>query len=149
MPNLKSQKGFSLIEVLVAITLLSIGLLGVASMQTTAISGNSFARTGTEGVQLAQEMVDLIRTNAGTNPQLYDGIDTNATCSGADPRLTDCANWQTSLQDSGLQNISGTVDVVANSPIDNTATVTVRVQWGPSGSNRKVILTTILETWGT
>lgn len=149
MPSLKNNEGFSLVEVLVSITLLAVGLLGVASMQTTAISGNFFAQTGTEGVQLAQEMVDLIRTNGGTTPQLYNAIDTSGSCSGSEPALTDCTNWKASLQNSGLQNISGTVDIVTDTPVNNAATVTVKVKWGPSGNNRNVTLTTILETRGT
>lgn len=149
MMKFADSKGFSLIEVLIAITLLSIGLLGVASMQGTAISANSFARSGTEAIQLAEEMVDRIRSNAGNDPILYDNIDTGGTCTGSDPALADCTAWKAILESSGLQNISGTVDVQNDTPLAKTATITVTVEWGPNGDDRNVTFTTILETWGT
>ena len=42
------QQGFSLIEVMVAITIFAIGLLAVVTMQLTAIKGNSYSRRMTE-----------------------------------------------------------------------------------------------------
>lgn len=153
MTNLTNDKGFSLIEVLIAITLLAIGLLAVAGMQTTAISGNAFAQNGTVAVHLAEEMVDRIRTNAGTNPGLYGGINTSSSVSAleaalVDPAEADVLAWKSSLEASNLPNIVGSV-TVSNAPIDKTATVTVTVSWGLSGNPRSVTFTTILETWGT
>jgi len=40
----RAGKGFTLIEVLISITILAIGILAVASMQIMAIRGNEFAR---------------------------------------------------------------------------------------------------------
>jgi len=153
MKKLRNNQGFSLIEVLVAITLLAIGLLAVAGMQTTAISGNSFAQSGTVAVHLAEEMVDRIRTNAGTNPNLYNGVDTSLTVSALEtalqePAETDALGWKSDLEASGLPNVVGTV-TESNGPIPNTSTITVTVGWGRSGGTRSVTFTTILDTWGT
>jgi len=41
--KLKREKGFTLLEVIVAISILSFGLLAIASMQISAMRGNSFA----------------------------------------------------------------------------------------------------------
>jgi type IV pilus assembly protein PilV len=149
-----NQKGFSLIEVLVAVTLLAIGLLGVAGMQSTAISGNAFAQTGTLAINLAEEMVDRIRTNAGTDPVAYNAIDTSGSVSSLQASLTgaaqaDALQWKTRLENSLLQNASGRVTVISDSPLTNSATISVEVRWGPSGNNRNIIISTILETWGT
>jgi len=142
---MESRKGFTLIEVLVAIVIVSIGLLAVAGMQNTAIYGNASSRDATYAIQLAEEMVDRIRVNAGDTPEIYDNI-TTTICAGSDPALGDCNQWQSRLQNSGLSGATGTVDVVANVPISKTATITVTVTWG-SITTRSVTITTILETW--
>jgi type IV pilus assembly protein PilV len=154
MPNLKSNKGFSLIEVLIAITLLAIGLLAVAGMQTTAITGNSFSQTGTVAVHLAEEMVDRIRSNATTRPDRYAGVNTGSSVTALaaaleEPAETDVLGWKSRLESSLLPNATGTITVDSNVPIGNTATVRVTVGWGLGGNARSVTLTTILETWGT
>jgi type IV pilus assembly protein PilV len=149
--NLNDEKGFSLVEVLIAITLLAIGLLAVAGMQVTAISGNSFAQGGTAAIALAEEMVDRVRTNAGTTPETYNGIDTSSSVSALQAALSgsaeaDALSWKNRLEATTLRNPVGTVAVSVNTPTNNVATITVTVSWG---ANRNVTLTTILETWGT
>jgi type IV pilus assembly protein PilV len=142
--------GFSLIEVLIAMVLLAIGLLGLAGMQSTAISGNSFAHSGTVAIQIGEEMIDRIRANAGVNPELYDGIDTTAGCNAfVAPAINDCTDWLVVMQRSQLQNPRGLVTVVANTPLENTATISVTVIWGRGTGARNITFTTILETWGT
>lgn len=144
--NLKNQKGFTLLEVLVAIVILSIGLLGAAAMQTTAILGNTSAINRTHALGLAEEMVDRIRVNAGNTPNIYNGINTNGACAGSEPALGDCTQWQARLQTSSLPNAVGTVAVTTDSPISKTATITVIVTWG-IGATGSVTFTTIMETW--
>lgn len=57
----ENQAGFSLIEVLIAITIFAIGILGVAAMQTMATGGNTVAMTTTELTTLAaQRMEELM-----------------------------------------------------------------------------------------
>ncbi len=58
----KSSKGFTLIEVLIALTILAIGLLGVALMQVTSISGNTFSREMSVATELGQDMLEQLRT---------------------------------------------------------------------------------------
>ncbi len=152
--NRFNESGFTLLEVLVAIVIVSIGLLAVAGMQTTAITGNASARDATIAIQLAEEMVDRIRVNAGDTPAVYHGLDTNGgtatTCTGLsnqiDPALGDCVQWRSRLQNSGLSGAQGTVTVTNDSPISKTATITVTVTWG-SITTRTVKFTTIMETW--
>jgi type IV pilus assembly protein PilV len=43
MGKLKKEEGFTLIEVLIGLTIFAVGLLGVAAMQTSAIKVNSTA----------------------------------------------------------------------------------------------------------
>jgi len=154
--NTFNQKGFTLLEVLVAIVIVSIGLLAVAGMQTTAITANASAKDATVAIQLAEEMADRIRLNAGDTPETYHGLDTNGgtatTCTGLtaqnDPALGDCIQWRSRLQDAslGLSNAIGTVTVTKDSPISKTATITVTVTWGAITA-RTVKFITIMETW--
>jgi len=59
-----NQSAFTLIEILIAISILAIGLLGVAKMQTTAIKGNYFSGNTSFVLKLAEEkMEDLLRIN--------------------------------------------------------------------------------------
>lgn len=141
-----NKSGFTLLEVLISIVILSIGLLTMANMQTTAMTGNTSARDMTIAVQLAEEMVDRIRVNAGDTPGIYNGIDTSGACGGADPALGDCTQWQARLAASGLSNATGTVNIVTNNPINKATTITVQVTWG-TVLNRTVTFTSIMETW--
>lgn len=59
--GLDKQGGFTLIEVLIAISILTVGLLGVASMQISAMKGNYFSDKVTTALCLAEEkMEDLL-----------------------------------------------------------------------------------------
>jgi type IV pilus assembly protein PilV len=148
MRSITKQTGFTLLEVLIAVCILGIGLMAVSGLLGRAISGNAFSRDGTVAVELAQEMVDRIRANAGSTPNIYNGMNTSTGCVGADPALGDCTQWKTRLQGTTLINPRGTVTVTMDSPAFRSATVTVTVTWGPATTpQRTVTLTTILSTW--
>jgi type IV pilus assembly protein PilV len=59
--KLRSQGGFSLIEVLVALVILAVGLLGLAMFQITAIKGNAIASKWTVATELAQDRLERFR----------------------------------------------------------------------------------------
>lgn len=67
------EGGFTLIEVLVAIAILSIGILAVATMQTTAISANNRGYRLTEATTLAQDRIEYLTTQPFAN--LVEGDD--------------------------------------------------------------------------
>jgi prepilin-type N-terminal cleavage/methylation domain-containing protein len=56
-----SQEGFSLVEVLVAILLLTVGLLALAKMQTQAVASNAFGNQLTQATFLAQDKLEELR----------------------------------------------------------------------------------------
>ncbi len=56
-----SQQGFSLVEVLVAILLLTVGLLALAKMQTGAVASNAFGNQLTQATFLAQDKLEELR----------------------------------------------------------------------------------------
>ena len=59
----RKEKGFMLIETLVAVIILAIGLLGMASMQVVGLKNNNSAYTRTQATYLAYDIIDRIRNN--------------------------------------------------------------------------------------
>ncbi len=59
-----AASGFSLIEVLVAVLVLSIGLLGMAGLQTTGLRFNTDAYYMTQATWLANDLVERMRSYA-------------------------------------------------------------------------------------
>ena len=57
------QSGFSLIEALVAFLILSIGLLGIASLQMISLKAGKTAEMRTVAVIKAEEILERIRNN--------------------------------------------------------------------------------------
>ena len=59
--NIKnSDYGFTILEVLIAMVIFAIGILGVASMQTSAVTGNGKVRKFLEASAFAQNQVELL-----------------------------------------------------------------------------------------
>jgi prepilin-type N-terminal cleavage/methylation domain-containing protein len=54
------EAGFTLLEVIVAIAILTVGLLAVGAMQTSAIGGNLSAYRTSEAVTLAQDRMERL-----------------------------------------------------------------------------------------
>ena len=64
-PNAKTlnadNKGFTLLEVLIAMVILSVGLLGMASLTVGIINGNRFSNDLTTATTLAQDKMEDVR----------------------------------------------------------------------------------------
>ena len=60
---MKQISGFTLIEVLVAVLILSIGFLGVAALQMNALKNNQSASQRSQATILAYFMMDEMRAN--------------------------------------------------------------------------------------
>ena len=93
----------SLVESMIALLVISIGLLGIAALQLTAMNQNSSALNHSQAVWIAYNMSDRIRANISEFGN-YDGIDTttgyaqdcmSAACTNAQMRTADAADWTT------------------------------------------------------
>ena len=58
-----NARGFSLVEALVSVLILSIGLLGIAALHTKSLSGSHTAATRTQSVLLATDIAERMRAN--------------------------------------------------------------------------------------
>jgi type IV pilus assembly protein PilV len=97
--------GFTMIEVLIALVVLSIGLLGLAGLQSTGLRFNQSAGMRTQATQLAYDMSDRMRSNmTATNAGNYLGssqtsyaVVTNCHnttgCTPANMATDDLAGW--------------------------------------------------------
>jgi type IV pilus assembly protein PilV len=66
IPGSRNEEGFSLIEVLISLTILAVGLLSLALLQVTAIKGNAGASKSSIAMDLAQAKLELFRRDAWT-----------------------------------------------------------------------------------
>jgi type IV pilus assembly protein PilV len=57
------QRGFTLVEALVSVLIMSIGLLGVAGLQTRSLGSTNTASKRSQAVLLASDLADRMRAN--------------------------------------------------------------------------------------
>jgi type IV pilus assembly protein PilV len=58
------QRGFSLLEVLIGSVFLAIGLLAIAGLQTTSITGNSFSKNLVQATYLGQDGLESLKNSS-------------------------------------------------------------------------------------
>jgi type IV pilus assembly protein PilV len=63
----KSQRGFTMIEVLIAVLILAIGLLGVAGVQLVSMQQTVNSTLRTEATMYAQTVAERLRSNGGVD----------------------------------------------------------------------------------
>lgn len=76
-PVRKSQAGFGMLEVLISLLILAIGLLGLASLQTTSLAQTNEVRNRSQAILLAEDLIERIRSNR-SNIDAYDDNAGNA-----------------------------------------------------------------------
>jgi len=58
-----AQAGFTLLEVMIAVVILSVGLLGMALLQSTSLRAAQTTNERSQATMLVYEMMDMVRTN--------------------------------------------------------------------------------------
>lgn len=76
-------RGFTLLEVLIAVLVFSLGLLGVAGLMVLSVRTNHSAYLRTQASFLAQSMADRMRANVGWTTE-YNGTYDASTLDGGD-----------------------------------------------------------------
>lgn len=162
----RANRGFSLVEVLVAMTILSIGILGIATLTGTALKTSSYSQALTQAVHLAEDRLEALRSVPFDNLELTDNLtartDLLRVCAGAAPAFnctpTNTIDVQWSATDftaTGKMHFTWTYVVtyldidgngVANPSADGAKRVDVTVAWTDYlwHDTRNVTLTTII-----
>lgn len=81
--------GFTLVEVLVAVIVLAIGLLGLAGLQATSLRNNQSSYNRGQATELAYDIADRMRANSSV-PGSYLTDPTTVACSTNDSPCTAC-----------------------------------------------------------
>ena len=74
MSNLTDTRGFTLIEVLVAISILTIGMIGVAGLAGTAWRALNLGQEMSQAVNLAQDRIEALQMVPFENLELTDVV---------------------------------------------------------------------------
>ncbi len=176
-PGPACHRGFSLIEVLVALIVLSVGLLGIAKMQALALASTSVAGMRSLAAVEADSIADAMHVNRGfwansnasglnvsivgstvtvtqagptTPPVLPDvNCETSGPCDGPTVAGYDLQNWATALSQL-LPGDQATISCNASDPIDCLITI----QWseqaiGMNSAQAQSASTAATETAGT
>jgi type IV pilus assembly protein PilV len=125
VPN--RQHGFSLLEVLIALVILSIGLLGLAGLQTFSVKFVHQSYQRTQATLLIYDIVDRMRANGGGvaagnyalalplgSPAPASPDCETVACTAANMAAYDMSQWYTNVtQRSGLARSNATITTVA------------------------------------
>lgn len=130
-----SQSGFSMIEVLVALLVLAVGLLGILVMQARGLQLNQAGYMQSQAMFMAEDIVERIRTNQVVIDSYEidfddEGDDTagfcDSDCSDAEMAAADLFGWKSTLA-SVLPQGDGRVEI--GEPNGNLYPVTVQIQF--------------------
>lgn len=143
MRSHSKQKGFTLLEALVAFLILSVGMLGIASLQVVSLKAGKTAVIRTVAVIKVEEIMERIRNNplavvlynVGTGSGAdngcndYDGS-AGKSCSRAQLAQDDIYFWKQGLTEA-LPGAGTTarIDVLLPAAGSQTADVTVTINW--------------------
>lgn len=137
--------GFSLVEVLVALVVVSVGMLGVAGLYVNGLKAGRTAMFSHQAVTLAGDVADRIRANprAGAayhgsgNGVNHNCIASGANCDAAQMAATDTFFWQ---QQADAVLPEGEVDVQFDGGA-NPPEYTIKVSWNEPGEHRNFEIT--------
>ena len=145
-----NNKGFTLLEILIAMLILSFGLLALAGMQVSGIKGNAGAIALTEAAVIGTNKIEQLMALPYDDPELSD-TDNDGTNQDGDDNGTDDDGGDFGLADvPGGADHSETIDrydvywnVAVDEPMGNTLRIRVFVRWLEHGNPRQVTFDTV------
>jgi type IV pilus assembly protein PilV len=123
------QRGFTLLEFLVTLLIVSFALLGIAGIIGVSVKNSQSAFSRTQAVVLVGDIIDRMRANRpvaeGASPSPYN-LAIGASPSGSGIPLADLTDWRAELA-AAFPSGTGSVNLDAA-----TRKVTIVVQWDDS-----------------
>lgn len=117
------QQGLSLLEIMISVLVLSIGILGMATLQLQALKSNQSALTRTEATQYAYMINDMMRANRSVALNGQYNVELGEAVSGSSMAVQDLQHWKRVV--AGLPSGDGAVSVSAGR-------ATITIQWDSS-----------------
>ena len=122
----RREGGFSFIDVMLALVVLSVGVLAVADLQVISSSGNKTSQGMTTAASLGEATLEALK-NPNTMPYANIVSVPATQVVGADGKT-----------------YTKTVTVTTDSPLTNTKTVTVTLTWTDGSKTNTVPMSTII-----
>lgn len=138
----RTMQGISLLEVLVSVVVLSVGLLGVAAMQSVALRGGQSSLESSQATIQTTAIIEAMRANPAA-AAAYNVAMTCAVPAGGTQAQNDVRDWISSLKSTigtGPATDMTTCGAIANCP----ANCTITVQWDDAragGGNQRQMTT--------
>ena len=122
--TIAENSGFSLIELLIAISVMAIGMLAAASMQYSAVRNNTTGNTSTQATMLAKSTLEMLKNQDIDSAALAVGdyVDSTPVDANGNPGGIYSRNWR--------------IDPLGAS----SRRVSVTVEWTKFGSTRRVMV---------
>lgn len=140
------QRGVTMVEALVALVVLSVGMLGIAGLYVSSLRAERTAQLRTQAVTLVNDMIDRIRANAQARAGYDLSKATPATngCVAGDPpkpcKTEDMAAEDLQIwTDATKSTLPGGKGSIVYGPAASTGlpdTYTVSVQWNEPGEGK-------------
>jgi len=129
---MKASAGFSLVEVLISIVILSIGLLGMAGLTAASMNGTNEAYYRSQATVLADDILDRMRANPlpARGGQYNIGAGPVYTAAGGTMARFDCQEWVNTVS----TNLPGGVGIVTVA----AGVATIDITWGDGVTFRTV-----------
>jgi type IV pilus assembly protein PilV len=130
------QQGFTLLESLIALVVLSVGMLGIAALYVEGLKAGRTAVYRTTAVSLAAGMMDRVRANpAGRDDYALDGATADCVNGGVDCTATELAQedrlvWETEVAERMPSGVDADVAVTLGAVFDTYA---ISVSWPEPG----------------
>ena len=123
------QRGMTLIEVLIATLILSVGLLGVAATQISALKYTDSARMSTQASFIAYDMLDRMRANSTGDYHLAELSDISPRTVASEVVGQDLSEFKRNIRLFAGETAQGFIAVSGQQ-------VTITVQWDDSRAER-------------
>jgi type IV pilus assembly protein PilV len=116
------DEGFTLVELMITLVILSVGLIALAGLQITAVKANAFSKRMTAAIAVAEARIEQLKDMPYANVQ------------SESPTQVVAASM----------NFTRQVTVTTNSPVPNTKTIQVTVTWTEGSQSHVVPISTII-----